>query len=161
MKHGEFPTWKTIKLGIGPKTDDDFEEAIKRVANLDDDARHMLRKPDFVVDTLEKDLELIKVSAADLGFRYEVTRHDLYPRAIALGLELCPPDVGPQLRLQYPEQPWNEGLYIAMNTIKDSIGFPCVFYLSHNDRGLWLGGIIDNPGEYQRIYRRWVFARRK
>jgi hypothetical protein len=73
-------------------------------------------------------------------------------------LELCPAEVGPHLRLQYPGKEW---FWIAMEPIIDRHGDPRVFFLgSHGDELVLFG---DNA----RPVRRWnggfefVFSFRK
>ena len=55
-----------------------------------------------------------------------------------LGLELCPPDLGPQLRLDYQDQPRGERLYIAMKPIATSDGEPRIFVVEHTAEGVSL-----------------------
>jgi hypothetical protein len=55
-----------------------------------------------------------------------------------LGLEICPPDLGPYLRLEYTDQPSGESLYIAMKPINVSDGEPHIFVVAHNSAGLSL-----------------------
>ncbi len=55
-----------------------------------------------------------------------------------LGLELCPPDVGPNLRLDYTDQPQGERLCIAMKPILASDGEPRIFVVEHTAEGLSL-----------------------
>ena len=57
-----------------------------------------------------------------LGFPNGATLKEIYAKAKDLGLELCPAEVGPLLRLNYPDQPNGEYLRIAMETINDSDG---------------------------------------
>jgi hypothetical protein len=53
----------------------------------------------------------------ELGASVEVSLHDIYARAVALGFELCPAEVGPTLRLNYLDQPLGEFLRIAMQSV--------------------------------------------
>ena len=55
-----------------------------------------------------------------------------------MGLELCPPDLGPCLRTDYPDQPRGERLYIAMKPIATSDGEPRIFIVEHTAEGLSL-----------------------
>jgi hypothetical protein len=55
-----------------------------------------------------------------------------------LGLELCPPDLGPHLRLEYADQPRGERVYLAMKPITTSDGGPRIFVVEHTAEGLSL-----------------------
>jgi hypothetical protein len=59
-------------------------------------------------------------------------------RSRQLGLELCPPDLGPYLRLEYTDQPRGERLYVAMKPIMSSDGEPRIFVVEHSSAGLSL-----------------------
>ena len=62
--------------------------------------------------------DLVVLSVPELGFKGErVAVADIYARAKQLGLELCASEVGPQLRLQYLDQPLGEFLRVAMEPI--------------------------------------------
>jgi hypothetical protein len=51
---------------------------------------------------MKTDVELAVLSAAELGVESdESSLSDVYERARQAGLELCPAEVGPQLRLDY------------------------------------------------------------
>lgn len=132
-------TWKTVKLGTGLKTADDFRKAVKKagmkVSNWGSD---ILGKPAFTVSTEEMEIELVLTSVAELGFKDGATRKDIYVRAQELGLDLCPTEVGPQLRLQYKDQPKGEWLVIAMEPVTDSDSGLRLFYVAHGDGELWL-----------------------
>ncbi|MBI4090684.1 MAG: hypothetical protein HY422_01545, partial [Candidatus Komeilibacteria bacterium] len=78
-----------------------------------------------------------------------------------LGYELCPAEVGPQLRLQYQDQPLNEWLVIAMEAISVSDGNLLVFYVKHLVVGQWLGTYSGSPGYLFNPDGRFVFTRRK
>ena len=107
-----FPVWKTIKLGTGLKTADDFRQALKASGfEIGNWANDILGKPAFTAAAKETEVELVRVSVAERGFKNGATRKDIYQRAQELGLELCPNEVGPQLRLQYKDQPYNEWLH--------------------------------------------------
>ncbi len=157
----QFTIWKTVKLGTGLKIADDFRKALKdggfKIGNWGND---ILGKPAFTASETEMELPLVNVSVAELGFNDGATRGDIYERAISLGLELCPSEVGPQLRLQYKDQPKGEWLLIGMKPISDSDGYPNVFHVVHGEDGRWLNG----NGKWDTLwdgYSRFVFVRRK
>jgi hypothetical protein len=62
-------------------------------------------------------------------------------RGAELGLELCPSDLGPHLRLQYTDQPMGETMYVAMKPITTLDGEPRIFVVAHNTGGLSLDAV--------------------
>jgi len=112
------PTWKSIKLGTSLKTADDFRRALKNCnMRLCGCTSNILKNPDFTVAAEEIELNLAVISVAELGFKNGATLKQIYSQAKKLDLRLCPAEVGPQLRLQYKNQPRDEWLIIAMNPI--------------------------------------------
>ncbi|MCH8162645.1 MAG: hypothetical protein IIA99_00905, partial [Proteobacteria bacterium] len=100
----KFSVLKTIKLGTGLVTPDDFRRALKDDGfRLSDWSSDILGKPAFTVSSEETEVDLVVVSVSELGFKDGATRADIYKRAKELGWELCSAEVGPQLRLQYPD----------------------------------------------------------
>lgn len=155
-------TWKTIQLGTGLQTADDFrKEVVKAGMKIGDWANDILGKPAFTATTSETEVELVVASVAELGFKDGATRKDIYVRAQELGLDLCPPEVGPQLRLQYTDQPKGEWLVIAMEPITGSDGSLRLFFVGRDDDGRWLSARDGNPGGFWRGSCRFVFLRRK
>jgi hypothetical protein len=69
---------------------------------IGDSAEEILARPSFTVRTTQTDVELLAVSAAELGFQTDtVSLADIYARAQQLGFGLAAAEVAPQLRLQY------------------------------------------------------------
>ena len=156
----QLKVWKTIKLGTDFRTADDFRKALKGNGfNIGDWANDILGKPAFMVATEETEVDLVKVTVAELGFKKGARRNQIYERARDLGLELCPPEVGPQLRLQYQDQPNGEWILVAMEPIVDSGGDPELFYVERHGSGLWLSSRWGNPGRFWLAGSQWVFCR--
>jgi len=156
----QLKVWKTIKLGTDFRTADDFRKALKGNGfNIGDWANDILGKPAFMVATEETEVDLVKVTVAELGFKKGARRNQIYERARDLGLELCPPEVGPQLRLQYQDQPNGEWILVAMEPIVDSVGDPELFSVERDDSGLWLYSYWRNPVHFWNADRQWVFCR--
>ncbi|MFA4999001.1 MAG: hypothetical protein WC514_03200 [Candidatus Paceibacterota bacterium] len=154
-----FNIWKTIKLGTGLKTADDFRKSLKDNGfNIGDWANNILGKPSFKTVTEETEVDLVKVTVADLGFKKGARRDQIYDRAKDLGLELCPPEVGPQLRLQYRDQPNGEWALIGMELITGSGGGLGVFGVGCDYSGLWLIGGWGFPGGVWGPDCLWVFC---
>lgn len=154
----ERPAWKTIQLGTYQSV-----EALRRAlvdANFEIGkwADDILKR--ITVALKPTEIELVLVTVAELGFPGGATRAEIYDKALSLGLVLCPPEVGPQLRLQYPDQSQDEWLSVAMEPIAGSVGRPRVFSVGHDYDSQWLDGHYGHPdylcyGDYQ-----WVFCRK-
>ena len=113
--------------------------------NISDYAKSMMDNPDFTVGANREEAKLVRLMVADLGFKASATTDQIFERAQALGLELCPPDTGPNYRLKYKDQPLGEYVSIGMKQITDSGGSPDVFSLNRFDDGLWLGSSWAEP----------------
>jgi hypothetical protein len=90
---------------------------------------------------------LAVLSAADLGVESESSLADVYNRARQVGLELCAAEVGPQLRLDYHNQPLGEALNIAMEPVATYSGDPTILALANFGTGLLLIG-SDGRSEF-------------
>jgi len=106
----------------------------------------------------ETEIDLVVVSNDDLGVKKGAYFKDTYKRALELGLVLCPNEVGPQLRLQYTDQPMGEWLLIAMDPIEDSDGDLSVFRVGRDGVGAWLFGYYGHSGRRWSADSRFVFA---
>ena len=155
-----FNVWKTIKLGTGFKTADEFRRALRdggfRISGW---ASDILGNPAFKVASEETEVDLIKVTVAELGFKEGVRRDQIYERAKEFGLELCPAEVGPQLRLRYKDQPNGEWILVAMEPIFDSGGHPRLFDVGRAASELWLYGYWSHPDDFWGAVNQWVFCR--
>jgi len=142
--------WKTIKLGTGLKTADDFRQAFNDNGQmvLDDRAINALLSPGFTVSKTEVEVDLVNISAYELGFRgFTHPLEEVYLGAIALGFELCPAEVCPQLLLQCPElmrlnAPF---IHIGMEPLLERdtgypLGFTLMYGQEHN--ALLLGEVV-------------------
>lgn len=156
-----FNVWKTIKLGTH-KNADALRKALKKADfKIVDWANDILSKSAFTVASAEEEIQLVNLSVAELGFKDGATYENICSKAKELGLELCPNEVGPQLRLQYKDQPKGEYLRIAMEPITDSDGDLVIFDVDHDDDGLWLDGNFGFSDRFWFADRRFVFRLRK
>ncbi len=78
---------------------------------IGDWARQILAKT--TLSATPSEIELVVVKGSDVGLEGEYTTAQMYSAAEAHGLSKCPAEVGPQLRLQYPNQPKGEWLVVA------------------------------------------------
>jgi hypothetical protein len=144
----DIPVWKTITLGTYKDVNmlrEDLDSlhcgAADRAAGirarhalvpgtrtplpcaLGESAAEIIGRPAFALNRTKSEVDLVVLSLPELGFAGErVAVADIYARARQLGLELCADEVGPQLRLQYLDQPLGEFLRIAMEPIATYAG---------------------------------------
>jgi hypothetical protein len=158
-KPAHFPIWRTIALGTY-KGVDAYRDALDSARiKLGLSADEILGRPAFAYAKMKTEVKLAVLSAADLGVESdESSLSDVYERARRVGLELCPAEVGPQLRLEYRNQPLGEALDIAMEPVATYSGDPTILTLANWGTGLILIG-RDGRSE-SRINRisRFVFA---
>jgi hypothetical protein len=132
----KFEIWRTIRIG-GFRNADEVRKAIKNAGmNIGNYANDILGK--IPLATSETDVNIVLLSVADLGFKNGAEYGKICSRAKELGLELCPAEVGSQLRLQYKDQPNGEWLIVAMKPITDSDDDLELFVVERDDFGLWL-----------------------
>jgi hypothetical protein len=154
------PVWKTIELGTSLKTADDFRRALREGGfKIGDWGNGIHGKPAFTAATNETEVDLARVTVSELGFKEGARRGQIYERAKQLGLELCSSEVGPQLRLQYKDQPRGEWLLIGMEPILASDGYPNIFCVRHGGSELWLYGCFGFPAYLWNAGSQWVFVR--
>jgi len=149
-------------LTIGGKTPKQLEKALVSGGfRVNDYARDLLRSRCFTTLPDQQTLSLVRVTVSDLGLTGCPTTDQIYTKATSLGLELCPAEVGPQLRLTYKDQPFGEWLYIGMKQIAASRGDPSVFGLDRFGVGSWLGGYSADPDSPWDPKDGFVFSLRK
>lgn len=157
-----WPAWKTIQLQLGTyKSTEDLRQALIdagfKIGDWGDD---ILKRVE--VATKPTEVGIVVVTVTELGFPNGATQAQIYERALSLGLQLCPAEVGPQLRLQYADQPNGECILVGMEpiSISDSGGSLSVFYVLHADfDGLspWLLGNSGDPDLDWDGNARWAF----
>jgi len=153
-------TFKIIEIG----THKDVKSLRKTLeesggARIGDWASSILNKTKL--SKSKQSLDLVVLTVKELGFPQGAQLKDIYEAAKNQGLDLCPAEVGPQLRVQYPDQPSGEWLVIAMEPIKDSDGVLGLFFVKHFVDDRWLRACNGYPGTHWHADFRFVFVRRK
>jgi hypothetical protein len=153
-----FKVFKSIELGTNYLVDL-RRDARHKGMKISPYAVDILEKPQFALADCKTIVKLAVASVEELGFKELTLLKDIYARIKELGGELCPNEVGIQLRLQYPEQPEKEWLNIAMEPIADSQDCLRIFSVGHGSDYLWLDtcyGKLDCAHEEPKT--RFVFA---
>jgi hypothetical protein len=153
------PVWRTIEIGT-------FANSFALLNALDaagcaigDTAAEVLARPAFTVSTPKTDVELVVVSAAELGFQTDtVPLANIFARAEQLGFGLAAAEVAPQLRLQFFDQPLGEFL-IAMDPIKRWNGEPVILTVANFGAGLVLIGRDGSADAQIPVASRFLFVR--
>lgn len=149
-------TIKTIPtLDSPPKAQEALD---KENIYTSDWGKDILQKTEFSKES--KEYDLVRFSVAQLGFPNGATIEKIYKKAEELGLELCPAEVGPLLRLQSKIKDWTS---IAMEQVSDRDGDPNIFHLVSDGDQLRLYGSIARSDEqwdssYQFVFRFRKFA---
>lgn len=144
-----FPTWKTISIGNFTNVQEIKKALLDSGFRIGSWADDVLKSSNFTLSTIERKIDLVRITPKDLGFSNGAYRKDIYKRALEVGLKLCPLEVGPQLRLQYLDQPKLESLQIGMEPQVDSEGHESEFRVVYGgDNFIWLVGDHKHPNDF-------------
>lgn len=158
----DVPVWRTIAIGTftNPIALRNAMSAMGcDVGNL---AAEVLARPAFTLSGTRTDVDLLIVSAAELGFQGETASlAEIYARAQRLGFGLAPAEIAPQLRLQYLDQPIGEFLIIGMEPIRTRADEPVILTVANGGAGLILIGQDSHDGAEISVTSRLVFVRPK
>jgi|GEM_PF-582850 hypothetical protein len=162
-KEKEWSIWKWIDIGLPNLcTADDFRSDFKaNELRIGEHANSMMGHRDFIIAEKSLKLPLTKVTVAELGFFKGTPYNKICNRANNLGLDLCPAEVGPQLRRQYRDQPLGEWIVVAMKAILASDHILNVFGVGRQINVLWLRSFVGRPGYKFLPHAQLVFVPRK
>jgi hypothetical protein len=157
---GAHLSWKNISLG-SYQTVGALRDALKaRDILIGDLADQMLAQPSFDVSSTVTSIDLMILTVAQLGLGPS-SFMTIHAHATKMGLDLCPPEVGPQLRLQYLAQKVGEYLVIGMKPLLTARGIEVCFVVGNGGAGLLLIGRLAASDLSVSPRSRFVFARRR
>jgi hypothetical protein len=151
--------WKTISLGTYTSSTAMFDALDGASVHIGDIADEVLHRPAFTLSKMKTHVQLVVLSASDLGLGSRDSLASLYARARRFGYELCPPEVAVQLRLQYRDQPVGEFLDIAMEPIATYEGELAGLSLANGGAGLMIVGQLVSLETSPASGTRFVFVR--
>jgi len=151
------PIWRRITLGADAGVDA-YRDALDAAGiKVGVSADEILGRPAFPYASRKLEVALAVVSVAELGLEAEASSlSEICAKRV--GLELCPAEVGPRLRLDYRNQPLREALDVAMEPVATYSGDPTILALVNFGSGLALIGSDGRPGAMVPRTRRFVFA---
>ena len=156
-KPSVFSTWKRVTIG-------DLGDAKTARRRLEDSCIKISRWGSNILNRIEfketkTSLDLVRISAKNLGLRDRATMAEIYDAAKNYGLSLCPAEVAPQLWLQHPVLLLcSEWMLMAMDPIVNSSGGRDIFRLEHSVSGRWLSTDFGNPAYKWYENHRWIFS---
>jgi hypothetical protein len=155
----EVAVWKKITIGTFADSSA-LLNALSAIGCGVGDAAAILARPAFTISGTKLEVELLTVSAAELGFLGETASlRQIYERAQRLGFGLAPAEIAPQLRLQYLDQPIGEFLIIGMEPIRIWTGESVILTVANGGAGLILIGQDVRADADMPVTSRFVFVR--
>lgn len=144
----------TRTVDVGGLTKSQLMQKLQQQAILmNESAERLFADDKFTTSETKYTLQTVELAVCDLGFPDGATMGEIFQKATELGLELCPVELGPHLRLAYLDQ--SEGylgyplkqhqapsgsITIAAEILNEDPDFPKGFYLRRINGELWLRG---------------------
>lgn len=121
-------------------------------------ADRLFADPDFATTPVPHDVRVVFVSMAEIGLPDGGRYREILAHAASKGLEPCPLELAPHLRLDYRDQPEGPYLTVASAERSPDPDTPNGFYIRHLDGELWLRGYESGPeNAYAPDFSRFVF----
>jgi hypothetical protein len=154
------PNWKTINIGTHESVGMLRDTLRRQRCRIGPIVAEILDHPNFDISRSRERVQLAALSVTELGFQGKaVSLEEIYARAIKLGYELCAAEIGPQLRLQYMNQPLGEFLHIAMQPVLTQRGRPVILAVANGGEGLLLISSDGRPDFRPPLSTRFVFVK--
>lgn len=164
----------TRKVKVGGLTK---QQLIKRLQEyailLNEYGEKLLTDEKFTTSDLKYTMQTIEITVGNLGFPEGATTAQIFKKARELGLELCPIELGPYLRLEYLDQPEGDSanplqqhqaptgsITVATKILTEDDNFPKGFYLRRINGELWLRGYIADGLHVWNTTDHFVFCQR-
>jgi len=135
-----------------------MEELQRNAISMNESGERLFGSDRFSTSATPYSVTTIELTVRDLGFSQGFAISEIHARTIALGLALCPIELGPHLRLHYLDQlegywgkplPQHRAPYgsitIASGQITEVDDFPKGFYLRCIQGEFWLRGYRSGP----------------
>ena len=148
---------RAVQVG-GLATAELLEELRRNAISMNESAERIFASERFTTSADPYSVTTVELTVQDLGFPRGATTAEIVARAGALGLGLCPIELGPHLRLQCLDQPegyWGQperthqapsgSITIVSEPLDDDDDFPKGFYLRRIKGVLWLRGYRSGP----------------
>jgi hypothetical protein len=133
--------WRSLWIGTFASKWALYQALDTANCGMGDSAQLIFIEPNFTVSGKATRMDLVSVQVAELGFTgADAELKDIYARAQKLGFALAAAEVGPQLRLQYLDQPIGEFVSIGMEPMKTRGGESSIFTVGNGGAGLLLLG---------------------
>ncbi|MBP2078422.1 helicase [Oceanobacillus polygoni] len=146
----------TRTIEIGGLTNIQLTQKMQQHAiMMNEYGERLLTDERFTTSETTYSLKTIELTVRNLGFPDGATLPTIFKRASELGLELCPHELGPHLRLKYLDQPEGHSgisssqhqapsgsITIASEIISEDDDFPKGFYIRKINDELWLRGYV-------------------
>lgn len=166
------PICRTIRVG-GISKHELLAQLLDAQIQLNEYARVLFAHEMFITAPTVVEVQIVDVSVADLGFSAGANIVQIYERAAAVGLSLCPIELAAHLRLQYTDQPEGHlgqapsqhqappgSLTVAACEISNDDTAPKGFYLRRIEGVLWLRGYCSGPDHMWSAADRLIFCRK-
>lgn len=145
-----FAPFAGLWTGVWPQNPAGFREILEACKlGIEPGADDMLDQPEFTMVKTTSQLPLVEVNIRDLMvLEHRVNRFLVYDVLQQFGLGLCPPEIGPRLRIWTSKAPGNWCLHVCMQGIPCSDGHRRAFLVENAASGPALGSEFCSPDSF-------------